>query len=285
MSGSDMFWGRSGWVEIEGVSIPSGLDFKIDIKKTGDVYTSFTCSILGLSLETIRKVTVFNDALAASQQRQIRVYAGYNDSIGPKLVARGWIRRAIPTSPPEMWLNIDANVMACDNRVISKAKELKAKTVKDLFFKMCNEIDRDGRWIANKTRIGDGYVKDKGPVTLWCDGMYGVLPDRFAKKFGVLVYDDNGTLVCGDRNGQYNKPESVEPMDIDHGLIGIVNVDCIGAVIRTRMNDSYKLQTWLDLKSELIPSANGKYFVYSKHHVGQLRGNDWYTELKLFRRM
>ena len=35
----------------------------------------------------------------------------------------------------------------------------------------------------------------------------------------------------------------------------------------------------------IIPSASENYFVIGKRHVGQFRGNDWYTELKMIRRV
>ena len=43
--------------------------------------------------------------------------------------------------------------------------------------------------------------------------------------------------------------------------------------------------SWVRLESKIIPSANNSYYVVAKRHVGQYRGDDWFTELETIRRV
>lgn len=285
MSGpTPKYWNRVGWIEIDGVEIPTrGLDIKFDVEKIGDVYPKWNASILGLSLDTIRKITVWNPAVAASKMRGIRVYAGYDGIVGPKLLVKGTIMHAIPTSPPEMWLNMSGFMSMKDRRMISAPYKLRGKSKEEIFFEICNKLGKKGRYEVKY----DEYAWIKHGYQFSMEGMYGDLPTRFANQFDLVVYLDDETLVATDKNGQMKpqpKMSSPEIIDIDHGLISVAGIDIKGATIRTRLNDSYNLMSWVRLQSELIPSANGDYYVIKKRHVGHLRGNDWYTELTTVRK-
>lgn len=284
MSGfSEKYWGRAGHIEIDGVTVPTnGLDFKFDIEKIGDVYPKWKASILGLSLDTIRKITVWNPAVAVSQMRGIRIYAGYNGIIGEKLLCNGTIMNAMPTQPPEMWLNMSGMMSFKDRRMISEPYKIRNKTKEEIFKEICGKIGKPCRYEVKN----DQYAKIKGFQFVF-EGMYGDLPAKFAAQFDFIVYLDDDTLVCTDKNAQLQKPKKrskPEIIDIEHGLISVAGVDVKGATIRTRLNDSYKLMDWVELHSELVPSANGVYYVIKKHHVGHLRGDDWYTELTTIRK-
>ena len=66
-------------------------------------------------------------------------------------------------------------------------------------------------------------------------------------------------------------------------MISIGKVDIAGATIRTRLDDSSKLFSWINLQSVIIPKANGLYVVIKKKHKGHLRGGEWFTELETIR--
>ena len=66
-------------------------------------------------------------------------------------------------------------------------------------------------------------------------------------------------------------------------MLAVGNITTAGAVVRTRLDDSSGIFSWIDLRSSLVPSANGKYVIIRKKHVGHLRGNEWYTEFETIR--
>lgn len=277
---SEKYWGRAGHIEIEGVNVPTdGLDFKFDIEKIGSFYNKWKASILGLSLNTINKISVWNPQVAYSERRNIKIFAGYEGIIGQKLICNGTITNAIPSSPPEMWLNMSGLLYIGDNRIISNSYKIRNKTKKEIFEEMCKKIGRPFRY-----ELADDDIRG---FQFTMEGMYGSLPVKYAQQFDVIVYLDNDTLVATTKNAQFKKPDKkqrINTIDIDHGLISIPQVSIKGAVIRTRMNDTYNINDWIDLKSKMIPSANGLYIIIKKHHVGHLRGDDWYTELTTIRK-
>lgn len=54
-SKGQLFWNRTGWVDIGGYGKPPvGLDFKFEVKKYGNIYSKFSVGILGLNSSNIK---------------------------------------------------------------------------------------------------------------------------------------------------------------------------------------------------------------------------------------
>ena len=274
----EYFWKRIGFVEIEsddggmmryGGSV-DGLDFKVDIKYTGDIACQFTVGILGLGRDTIQRLTVW----------KIAVYAGYEKDGLPRPIATGIITQAIPTSPPEMWLNFTCLIGKMDYDPKSPLT-MSDTTPAKILAKIAEMNGRMSRWDAKNANGSKKVAK------YYLNAAPSRMVSKFADDFNVYVYWDEGVLVATDRNAwMTNKVTAAsEVISPGTGLLAIGSVDLKGATIRRRLDVRSRLMTWVRLESEIIPSASEDYFVIGRRHVGQFRGNDWYTELKLIRRV
>lgn len=283
----EYFWKRVGFVEIEdddgrmvkyGGSV-DGLDFKFDIKYTGDIACQFTVGILGLGRDTIQKLTVWNYALAITRGRKIAVYAGYEKDGLPRPIATGKITQAIPTSPPEMWLNFTCLIGQMDYDP-KDPLTMSDTTPAKILAKIAEMNGQVSRWDAKNT---DGAKK---VARYYLNAAPSRMASKFADDFNVYVYWDEGVLVATDRNAWMTNSvmSASEVISPYTGLLAIGSVDLKGATIRRRLDVRSRLMTWVRLESEIIPSASENYFVIGRRHVGQYRGEDWYTELKMIRR-
>ena len=264
---TEYFWNRIGYVEIEnddGKMVRfggshDGLDFKFDIQYSGDVATRFSCGILGLGMDTIQRLTVWNYAQAMSRARKIAIYAGYEKDGLARQVAYGIITRAIPTSPPEMWLNFECLIGSPS------------------FAKM-NSFDSrwDAKTVPPTQKVKHFYI---GEAPVW-------MITKFASRIGVLIYTDGNTLVAADRYAWLTSKviRAEDTINVNSGLLAIGNIDLKGATIQCRLNTKARLMTWIRVESVIMPSANNDYYVIAKRHVGHYRGKEWYTELQMIRR-
>ena len=66
----------------------------------------------------------------------------------------------------------------------------------------------------------------------------------------------------------------------ESGMVGIPAIDHFGATVKIFMDNTVKLGDKIQLKSKLIPSANGDYYVYCIQHEGALREQQFYSTLK-----
>lgn len=281
------FWKRVGYVEIEGEDgkmykyggSVDGLDFKFDIKYSGDIAVEFSVGILGLSRETIQTLTVWNYAQAISRARKIAVYAGYEKDGIAQPIASGIITQAIPTTPPDMWLNFNCLIGGLDFDP-KYQRCIKDKTAAEILDMLAQANKMKSRWLATKApgdrKIPKFYV---GRSPLW-------VISNFAASQNVHIYIDADVLTAVDMYAwaQVQDKKVAEVIGVETGLLSIGNVDLKGAVIKRRLDVRSRLMTWVRLKSVIIPSASDDYYVIGKRHVGQYRGEEWTTELQTIRR-
>lgn len=276
------FWNRIGWLDIEGYgSPPIGLDFKFEVRKIGNVYPSFKASILGLSSANINALTVWNPSDAFKAAREISVFAGYEDDGSPAEICRGYVMRAMPTPPPEMWMNFECMFQLEGKDVVEEPYTMFA-TIDEIV----RQLWAESGIIVSMARSANYNRTSKSLFTF--EGSKDLLIERFCDKFGfIAVYEDTSTATIYNRKPwRYSEPDPnrINVINTDTGLLMVGNVDMTGAKVRTRLNDRYGLCEWVRLESRLIPKASGYYFVMEKKHVGHLRGKDWYTELRLVRK-
>jgi hypothetical protein len=282
------FWKRVGYVEIEGEDgkmykyggSVDGLDFKFDIKYSGDIAVEFTVGILGLSRETIQTLTVWNYAQAISRARKIAVYAGYEKDGIAQPIASGIITQAIPTTPPDMWLNFNCLIGGLDFDP-KYQRCIKDKTAAEILDMLARANKMKSRWLATKApgdrKIPKFYV---GRSPLW-------VISNFAASQNVHICIDADVLTAVDTYAwaQIQDKKVAEVIGVETGLLSIGNVDLKGAIIKRRLDVRSRLMTWVRLKSVIIPSASDDYYVIGKRHVGQYRGEEWTTELQTIRRV
>lgn len=283
MTTGQVYWGRTGYVEIEGAGRTYGnengantLDFKFDITKYGSMYSDFNVSILGLNSETINQLTVWKPQDAASERRQVKVFAGYEVDGKPNLLASGGVWSALPTPPPEMWLNMSC-LHSLNKKVPVENPGNFMGSVRELFNIVAKEMGYESKIWNVRGDVPAGKQKFR------IDGLKADLAQKFAQKFNLIVYDDDGTLTAIDQKGERLPPKNPIDVNINTGLLAMGNVSVGGATVRVRLTNRFKLYSWVNLKSTLIPKASGLYYVIKTRYVGHMRGDEWYTELEMLR--
>lgn len=293
MNNRPVYWNRVGYVAIaddSGKMIKyggtadapyGGLDFKFSGTYYGTTYPIFHVSILGLSLETIVNLTIVNPRTAILKTRRIEVYAGYDKDGLARPLMSGYIINAIPTNPPEMWLN-----MTCFGtdytlfRPMEQAVKISDKSIKTLFEKkLAKAIGKENSlsWKSQKV-IPD--AEDGKAYEFTVDGIKATALRNFGEKFGVIVATMQDQIVAVDKYGQLFPPSSnVQTIDLEHGLIGMNDVTFAGCKIDRRLDNSVGYNDWVNLKSKIIPVASGTYRIFEVTHKGHFRGKEWTTTL------
>ncbi len=279
-SANKLFYNRVGHVEIEqpdgSFMAYRGLDFRFDVQVNGCTYSRFTVGICGLSRDSLNNLIVWRSPNAYDNPRHIRVYAGYEDG-GESLIAEGGIFSAIPTTPPEVWLNIEA-CKFLEKRVPAVHEASHEATFNEIFSIIAEIFGMNCR---DRVTTVDKEKKYDFDYT----GSVERLPQRFADAFNIIVYEENGTLIARDKGGEHKTPEDAIPIDTAHGLLAVSRVDYCKVSLTTRLNNVFELFTWVDLTSTRIPQANGKYWVTNVRHTGQLRGENWQTTVTALKRV
>lgn len=290
------YWNRVGYINImldDGKLHQFGgmgemFDMKFDGIKHGDFYSEFKCSILGLTREHINMLTVWDIGRAVQQKRYIEVYAGYssNGSDMAKPIFSGYVMNAIPTPPPEMWVNFECIKAWDKDDCIVGVPEIIGAGKKEILKKIA---ELTGLEYSNKDSwqvLGDDGMKTKHSFT-FSGNKRCMLPNAFSKQFDLRVIDQNGTIIAADNRGWIATAKNKRiqrRVDQDTGLLAIGSVDIAGAKIVHRLDNGFKLLSWIDLQSRLIPNVGDKsYFVTSMRHIGHLRGEQWQTEVELIR--
>lgn len=289
MISGQSYYKRVGYVSIQGndgkmhsYGGNDGLDFKFSGEKYGSIYVNFEVSILGLNASTINDLTVWNPAEAISASRRIEVYAGYENGGIANPIFEGIIIEAIPTNPPEMWLNFKCMKLASGTTDASGEVSMPGMIIGDMigniFTNIAHEFGLNAGWDCNKptydTIVNFDYSGSRGKIC-----------EKFAQTFDITVYEEDGTLWAKNKREQCEDPQGlILPVNINNGLLGLTNVTLVGADIKMRLNDKSKLMSWVRLESKLIPKANGLYYVIRKKHTGHFRGEEWFTELQTLRK-
>ena len=127
---------------------------------------------------------------------------------------------------------------------------------------------------------------DEEKYTFTFDGRKKVqLTYKFANQFNCICIDQNGTIVAADRREWLKAPKRIaREVSQDTGMLAVGNVDIAGAKVVHRLDNTFSLLSWVDVKSRLIPNMDARpYYVRAFRHTGHLRGDKWQTELELIR--
>ena len=287
------YWSRTGYLKIqmdnEGMQQFGGegemFDMKFDGLKFGDFYSTFTCSILGLTREHINALTVWDKGQALQKKRYIEVYAGYssNGDDMSKPIFAGYVMNAIPTSPPEMWMNFEC-IRAWDkDQCVTGVETMRNASPRQILQKIAEILEID----FNLTSFMSSTIKwDEEKYTFSFDGKKKVqLTYDFAHQFNCICIDQNGTIVAADRREWLKAPKRIaREVSQDTGMLSVGNVDIAGAKVVHRLDNTFSLLSWINVKSRLIPKMDSRpYYVRAFRHTGHLRGDKWQTELELIR--
>lgn len=275
------FFNRVGHLEIEDFgALPEGLDIKFDVRKYGNFNVQFSAGVLGLSSDHINELTVWNPVDALKNSREIKVFAGYESDKQKSPIARGFIFKAMPTPPPDMWINFECMISIKNKIPIEEEEHMRNVEIIKVAEKICR--------LNGYKFIWKSAISKSARVNFMVSGSADGLIKNFERAFNVVaVLGDEDDISFYDNKAwnRFEVPNNISTViNTETGLLMVGNVDMAGATVRTRLNDRYQLFDWVRLESSLIPKANGNYFVLSKRHVGHLRGNEWYTELQMLRR-
>ena len=134
--------------------------------------------------------------------------------------------------------------------------------------------------------------------------MYGAARDylsEFSNSYRMQACYDNSELSFIPQDGA--RPEEAIEINVDTGMIGMPMMTVNGLVVSCLLNPNigpklggiihinndsiqyeaistaYAADPQNDFKSKLMQDANGFYRIISREHVGDTRGNQWYTQL------
>ncbi|MDR0675642.1 MAG: hypothetical protein LBF97_01190 [Elusimicrobiota bacterium] len=246
------------------------IDIKFSVRRyrgqqTAEAYIDI-CNLARQDMEYLTSYMGY--AGEKSKRKRIILYAGYEET-GVNFLFDGDIIEALPTSPPDIWLRCKAIVSFYDNQsTINVAYE--NITIQDLGLKIANilNLKLDFRIETNKTIKAFNYD----------GGKTNILNELNAIDEKIVGYEEFGKLIIDDKDKKL-KTKNVMKVSKDTGMIGMPEIGPQKIIVKTFLNNNFKLGNELLLESMMIPSANGTYYSYYLEHNGHLRGNEWYTTL------
>ena len=268
--------------EADGGMLNAKFNFQKYIGNTA--YGSGKVSICGLDKQTIETLTGFADIETELNARKIiKLYAGYEGKqLG--LMVDGSIVSALPTMPPDIWLNCEViNNYEQRNKTIEFATT-QSMTLEDYIKAVADKLN-----LRTEVRIKEqSILKKQISKQSMLANMFQIansvttVYDNTANVIGIVAYIENETLVV-----DYSLPPASDEriknvaaeISKDTGMIGLPELAMAGHIanITTLIDTSIKTGNVIKLKSEAIPAANGLYYVIGITYTGEFRGNAWYS--------
>lgn len=227
-------------------------------------------SIANLAMSDITYLTT---ALSPFEQmnskKKIALYAGYDDDVNK--IFDGCVCSAQPVRRGgDIWLDIQANknfFNSCNmtsKSIISEDKE--KMPLKNVCQKIADWAKLGLDWKSKITKTVDAF-SFTGSVT---DAI------RKVNNLGlVYAFEDEDKLKVIDKNP---KGGVVKILSASSGMIEIPKLTQFGVDVRALMDSSVRVGDRVSVQSELVPSANGQYWVYAITYVGSLRGTEFYVD-------
>ena len=249
-----------------GFKTASGLDVSFKVKKQqGASMNEANISISGLSTEDLNYLTTIASQMFQPKNRKprVKIVAGYEDNYAE--IFSGGLWQALPNQRPNRTLVCTAysgGSIKLSNINIS----LQNTTLYAIIDNICTDLQLDKQLQAPNLQIGN-FVFNGDAFTA---------VKELSKYGNFRAYIDNYTLVVNE--GGIIKGTGTQVLNADTGLIGIPEVTDYGVKVRYRMNAFAMVGSKIELKSKVIPLADGTYTVLNLEHVGDFRGQNWYTE-------
>lgn len=246
-----------------------GLNVNFNVsKQASSVTPEARIIVANLTMEDVVNITTIAGTYTnVKKRKKVRLLAGYDDDVG--LIFEGDITMAAPvTEPPDVWLQIEAKQGFFDNnRVVSKV--IKDKTpIKEIAEQISNWLETPLQWIAEANKVVNLFA---------ASGSAGQFLRKLNMMGDIFAFRDEDGLIVLDAKSPNRGQTTV--VSKDTGMIGIPKADNNGIRIDVLLNHHLKLGQTIDLKSELISSLNGRYWIYGITHSGSLRDNEYVTTL------
>lgn len=274
---------RRAWVDFE-IKNPTetgenakrieGLNIRFSVAKfRGQVQGRAKISICNLAPQDVAYLTTYMSPwIEIQKQKKIQLFAGYEGKTG--LLFSGDILKALPTQPPDVWLDCEALGGYFNNLKTESFTIAGPISIKQVAQQLAVRQDLNFMCVAKEetaSRQIDGFCYTGGLT-------------HSVKKINDLgigcCWVEDDTLYLGDSEPELTDTVNVRVVDETSGLVGIPVPGPVGVDFTMLLDPSIKLGDPIELRSKRIPTINGIYWPYSVEHTGELRGNDWYTKVK-----
>lgn len=257
-------------------------------------------TVYNVSKETVDKLGVGTNQIENKGMRVI-IEAGYQDHHGIIFQGDLWWKSTGRESETETFMRL---VAATGDRArqyaVMNVSVAKGSTQEDIFKKVCSVMKAKGVDSKNvsvpfmDTRLPRGKVLFK----MATDAMNGIADtNNFDWGYGVDGF------VAVPKDPVFNQNETVIVLNSDTGLIGRPELDEDGLDVQALLNPKLEIGTLIQIDNASVQrnsydttvsegavkknlavtddflSADGIYRVISREHVGDTRGDDWYTNL------
>lgn len=254
-----------------------GIEVRFDVAKfMSSVMNKATIDICNLARSDIEFLTTYTSQyVAINQRKRIRLLAGYADTgTGAALIFDGDIIEARPTNPPDIWLHCQALSGYYNNKDNISYSYIGETPATDIIKDTADKLELS---------LVDGTIKAAENIKKLVNWEFTGPKTQIISELNQIgdyeIFEDDGKLIVTD----YNSPRyDIDEVFIDEsrGMIGIPNPDAVGVSLRVLLDNTLKIKQRIYLQSDAIPSASGRYWIYEMHHKGDLRGNDFYTDIK-----
>lgn len=248
-----------------------GIEVKFSVEKImSAVMNKASIDICNLAKEDIEYLTTYTSQfIAINERKRIRLFAGYEED-GVSLIFDGDIVEGMPTNPPDRWIRCKALSGYYSNKEPISKTFNGDLSVQDLCKEASNLLNLPLTFEANTVKkISDfSFTGDKQKII------------KALNEIGEIVaYEDDEMLYVIDKD----KPRTslaTRYISETSGLIGVPKPDPIGIECTVFLDNSLKIGQQIYIESKIFPSASGIYYIYELKHTGDLRGQEFYTNIK-----
>lgn len=252
--------------------------FSTKVYSTGGMPSNAYIDVFNLNRDDI-------DYLATSastflkRQRYFRLYAGYEGDVN--LLFSGQILEALPEGNPDVVLKIKGlSSLKWWGESMSVSKD--NTTMLDLLSEAADkmgytlDIDDNTRQCEFLTKTKESYSFTGSPMEM-IDNIQSQVGGVGTDEKSVYIVPENETIhVYSPLLATHKK---VLLVNKDTGMIGLPASTAAGCNVKILLNTSIRCGDMIEVKSERVPSVNGRYFILSIAHDGEIRGKNWYTSL------
>lgn len=257
-------------------------------------------TVYNVSKETVDKLGIGTNKIEDSGMKVI-IEAGYKDNHGIIFQGDLWWKSTGRESETETFMKlVAATGDKARQYAVVNVSVAKGATQQTIFKKVCETMKAKGVDVKNAsvpfmdTRLPRGKVLFK----MATDAMNGIADtNNFDWGYGV------DGLVAIPKEPVFNQKETVIVLNADTGLIGRPELDEEGLDVQALLNPKLEIGTLIQIDNASVQrnsydttisegayqknmavtddflSADGIYRVISREHIGDTRGDEWYTSL------
>jgi len=257
-----------------------GLDFKFSIERKAGAFQCFAdVSVCGLKKDDVLAYTSFTAQWREfNKKKYIAIYAGYAGTGGPKLLFEGDVYNAVPTMPPDVWMNMKARTGHYLQQTSVSKSILSPMKLEDVCKNAANWMGKKLLWMVKNADANAKMIPQfqcKGTLAQLAQQMQDLAPDLIC----VNVNEKTGCVEIVDID-KIDYSAKMLTIDLDHGLLGVPVPSPWGVEFDMRLQTDICRFQPIHLESQMMPLLKGNYAVACYTHSGHLRGGDWKTHIK-----